>query len=103
MTYMLKSLDGVRPLHTACKNQIQLPSNPLFSDKQGSSKPNDINLARISMHRIDDFQMQNIHRDLTPSQEEAERQRQIQFPMVSEDILRQDMEGEEPDNNNQQE
>jgi hypothetical protein len=100
---MLKSLDGMRASHMNSNNPMQMPSNPLFGGKQGSSKPNDINLARITMHRIEDFQMQNIHRDFIPSQEEVERQRQLQFPMVPEDILKQDMEGEEPDNNNQQE
>lgn len=100
---MLKSLDGIRSSHASGISPMQIPSNPLFGGKQSSSKPNDINIARIIVNRIEDFQMPNMHRDFIPSQEELERQRQLQFPMVPEDILKQDMEGEDIDNNNQEE
>jgi hypothetical protein len=84
------------------KNQMQIPSSSILDGKQ-VAKQNDFIVPRVNINRIEYLQMQNNNRDFIPNQEDFERDRQMQFPMVSEDILRQDMEGEDPENNNQQE
>jgi|JI10StandDraft_1071094.scaffolds.fasta_scaffold305455_3 hypothetical protein len=99
---MLKSLDGVRQACAMSKAQMQIPSSSILDGKQGA-KPSDCIIPRVNINRIEYLQMQNMNRDFISNQEEFERDRQIQFPMVSEDILKQEMEGEDPDNNNQQE
>lgn len=99
---MLKSLDGVRQACAMNKSQMQIPSDSILDGKQ-MPKPGDCIMPRVNISRIEYLQMQNINREFMPNQDDYERDRQIQFPMVSEDILKQDMEGEDPDNNNQQE